>query len=378
MTRHTPGRRAAGFTLVELLVAMAVIVVLATIAIAVVPSAIEQDRTADAAATIQQHLIIAKARATREQNGRGIRFILDGGLNDPIRASAQGADGVRYGGFYSTEMQYIEAAPTLVPNPLGLTTKDPVTNLDPPYVDLSNGLTFTLKNMPDTSEAILVMQNDLGARWFPKLICPELGRDSFGRPLRFEIYDLQKTGTPNEWNLVVGYDPPNLPPANTLLGAGTAQRSYRFAIEPRSRPILGEPNIPLPKNVCVDLNANVSVPGASDPSGRGQPIDFEVMFAPNGQVTDPQTAGSIYLWVRDYSKLDPANGLSLDMRPASTGPLNYGSQRQFQLGGDQKLVVIKAKSTGLGVAPVNWPDPAGTYPTGTDPYFLALKDANSP
>ncbi|QDU22052.1 prepilin-type N-terminal cleavage/methylation domain-containing protein [Urbifossiella limnaea] len=376
MTRHRSGRR-AGFTLVELLVAIAIIVVLAAISAAVLPSIVEQDRTTDAAATIRQHLMIAKARATRESNGRGVRFILDSGLSDPSRLSGVDASGFVYGALLSTEMQYIEAAPTIVPNPLGLTTRDPVTGLDPAYVEFDPTTSAcTLFNLDPLSEAILVMQNDLAARWFPKLYCPVLGPDAFGRTQRFEIHRLTQQGSSRNWTVVLDRQP------HSLIGAGTTERVYRFAIEPRSRALLGEPNIPLPKNVCVDLNQFVSLPGAR--VVNGQPIDFEVMFAPSGQVVDPVSAGQIYLWVRDYTKTNPTTGKPLDMRPAlpNAGNLaaafDYGNQFQFEIGGDQQLVAIKAKTGAMGVFPVNWPNATGIYATTPGPYTLAAKDSSSP
>jgi prepilin-type N-terminal cleavage/methylation domain-containing protein len=362
--RHTPGRR-AGFTLIELLVAMTIIVVLATIAIAVVPGAIDQDRTTDAAATVRQHLMIAKARATRENNGRGIRFITGLDPNNPAKTSA----------FFSTEMLYIESAPTIVPNPFGLTGPGD------PFVDVTNGRTATLFNMPATSEAVLVVQNDLAARWFPKLYCPELGENSFSQTARYEILDLQPGPVANSWTLTLAF-PTDPPPLLTLLGAGTAERSYRFAIEPRSRPLLGEPNITLPKNVCVDLTPFVSVPGARVVGGG--PVDFEVMFSPSGQVMDPQTSGTIYLWVRDYTKTPSM----LPLTPNATNlnaPYTYAAgPAQFQGGGEQQLVAIKARSGALGVFPTFWPQADGTYPVAPpgqpafNPFYLASKDASSP
>lgn len=391
MTRQRPGRR-AGFTLVELLVAMAVIVVLAAIAIAVVPSVVEQDRTTDAAATIRQHLMIAKARATRENNGRGIRFIFDSGNSDPSRALGVDGSGFSYGKLLSTEMQYIEAAPSIIPNPLGLTRPTQTTpyRLGDAYAtfDVKNRQ-YQLVNLEESSEAIQVMRNDLAARWFPKVYCPELGPDAFGRTQRFEITDLQPraNATPpgtTTWTITLDRDP------YSLLGAGDTQVSYRFAIEPRSRALLGEPNIPLPKNVCVDLNQFVSQPGAR--VVNGEPIDFEVMFAPSGQVVDPVSSGMIYLWVRDYAKTNPTTGRPLDMRPTLpnagnlSAPFDYGNQLPFELGGEQQLVAIKSKSGALGVFPVNWPTSSGTYPqispgpppVHTTPYFLATKDSSSP
>jgi len=372
MTRLFPGRR-AGFTLVELLVAMAVMATLAAITIAVVPSAMEQDRTTDAAGTIRQHLMIAKSRATRENNGRGIRFILDSGSNDPARLSGVDGAGFQYGAMFSSEMQYIEAAPTIVPNPLGLTgPTDAYVEFDP------TTSTTTLVNLDPSSEAILVMQNDLAARWFPKLYCPVLGPDAFGRTQRFEVTSLTRQGATNNWTVTLDRQP------HSLFGAGTTERVYRFAVEPRSRALLGEPNIPLPRNVCVDLNQFVSFPGAR--VVNGQPIDFEIMFAPNGQVVDPVSAGMIYLWVRDYTKTNPNTGKPLDMRPALpnagnlSAPFDYGNQFQFEIGGEQQLVAIKAKTGALGVFPVNWPTFAatGTYSPNFGPYSLAAKDSNTP
>ncbi len=384
-----PGRR-AGFTLVELLVAMTVIAVLAAIAIAVVPSAIDNDRTTDAAATIRQHLMIAKARATRENNGRGIRFIVSKDPSTPAKTNEA----------WSTEMQYIEAAPTIVPNPYGLTRPtSPITGVGDPFVEFDyktdpNNPVCWMKNVPLTPpafnpsarEVLDVIENDLGANWFPKLYCPVLGPDAFGRTQRFEILDIRSdTGlrpsaapaTTVDWKLTLFNYP------TTLMGSGNNQRVYRFAIEPRSRPLLGEPNVTLPKNVCVDLDASVpAVRVVTLLDGSRVKTDYEVMFAPNGQVIDPDSSGQIYLWVRDYTKYD-GNPADNDKAPHPTyNPV------AFQQGGEQQLVGLKAKTGALGVFPVMWPDvTTGQYGMRTSapapvtyftPYFLAEKEAMSP
>lgn len=362
MTRRAAGRR-AGFTLVELIVVIAVAATLTAIAVAVLPGAMDQDRTTDAAATIRQHLMIAKAKATREKDGRGIRFVL--GPNAKNTALIAANDPSIY---YCTELQYIEAAPTIVPNPLGLTgATDAYVEFDlDPKSPATNRCRFF--NVPNGSDVITVMNNDLGANWFPKLYVPELGPDSFGRTQRFEVQRLVPDGKiANAWSLTLDRDP------TTLLGAGTTQRAYRFAVEPRSRPLLGEPNIQLPKNVIVDLAPGVSFPGARTvtlAAGVSYPIDFEIMFAPNGQVTDPASSGSIYLWVRDQTKLG-------DMRPVSTGPHVYANQDQFKSGGEMQLVALKAKTGSLGVSPVLWPLAGGAYPAGQGPYSLAVLDPNN-
>jgi prepilin-type N-terminal cleavage/methylation domain-containing protein len=75
MTPTTPARRRAGFTLVELLVVMGVIIILSSIALLVVPSVISQDRTTDAAGRLQQWLRLAQLRAARDGLPRGVRLL---------------------------------------------------------------------------------------------------------------------------------------------------------------------------------------------------------------------------------------------------------------------------------------------------------------
>lgn len=357
---HTPDTR-TGFTLIELLVVMAVIVTLATIAVVVVPQAIDQDRTTDSAATIRQHLMIAKARATRENSGRGVRFIVALDPTNPLKTNP----------LWATELQYIESAPLLVPNPLGLTGPAD------PYVvfDHTNAAapTCTMVNVTPADEVVQVITNDLGANWFPTLYCPVLGTDAFGRPQQFQIVGLTAAAAPNTYTLALDRYP------TTLMGAGTLQRVYRFAVKAKSRPLLGEPSIPLPKNVCVDLEA--SVPPAQQvtlPGGKKVFVDYEIIFAPNGQLIVPESVGAVHLWVRDYTRY-PGNPAAND----GLSPATYNIAA-FQQGGEQQLVSIKAKSGSLGVFPVLWPQPSGQYPVKTpgppptylDPYYLAQTEAS--
>src|SRR4051794_15354659 len=70
------GRR-PGFTLVELLVVLGVILVLMTLVVAFVPRTMEQQRVTRAASQLQGWLSLAKQWALRDRAPRGIRFTFD-------------------------------------------------------------------------------------------------------------------------------------------------------------------------------------------------------------------------------------------------------------------------------------------------------------
>lgn len=67
-------RRSAGFTLVELLVAVAILIILAAIVVAFLPNVLEQDRPARGADRLQEVLLIARQRAVRDRAPRGVRI----------------------------------------------------------------------------------------------------------------------------------------------------------------------------------------------------------------------------------------------------------------------------------------------------------------
>src|SRR5260370_27545914 len=70
----------AGFTLIELLVVIALIMVLAGIAVLFVPRIEEGQRAARGASFLQGWLNVAKQRALRDQQGRGLRPHVSSGI----------------------------------------------------------------------------------------------------------------------------------------------------------------------------------------------------------------------------------------------------------------------------------------------------------
>lgn len=297
MIRRASSRSA--FTLVELIVAMSVMIILASIALMVVPSVLEQDRTTDGAARLQQYLMIAKMRASRDNLPRGLRLIDSGG--------------------FATEVQYIEAPPLYVPpnpsDPRFDTATAPLIefvftpNADGTMPTAPGGRVIKLKHLNAD------LRNEIAGGG--SVIIPDLhvwfSFDAGG-------YDPgSETVTPNMSSGVSPYPE---------MGAGTSLVTYQFGIYGPPQALLGEPVQQLPTNIAVDFG-----------SSQGLAANREILFAPSGEVS-LASSGQIFLWVRDRTK------------PGGNGG-------DFDNGGEQQIVGIKTRAGSLGVFPVAWP---GTNP----------------
>ncbi len=259
-------RRRSGFTLVELMVVMSIIVVLASITVLVVPDIMSQDRTTEAAGRLQQYLQTAKNRAARDGLPRGVQLINNGsGL--------------------ATEVQYVEAPPLFLPNP-DQTGGFPTPNGSPQVLfEFTSGnptpTKITLNNLPDpsvvTAESTVLIPN-------------------------LQAYFQVATATPSGSTVTVtAKGSPQYP----NVGVGTKAVSYLFGVYGPVQALLGEPVVQLPANVGVDLN-----------SSDGILSPYIVLFSPSGDVVDA-TKGQMMLWVRD-----PRKG------GGSTGNLQTGGEQQ--------------------------------------------------
>lgn len=357
MTR-SPATPRPGFTLVELLVAMGIIVLLAAIAVAVVPEALSRDRTTDGATTVRQILTIAKARALRDNLPTGVRFLTG---TDPGNLA-------KTDGRWATEVQYVQQPPPLVPSrgeeldlffetvvapatPAGAlvtlpTPLYPAGTIKPPTVHYKN--TTLPPPTQDTPLLAFIKANANATRPVE---------------LRFfrgdELITLQVTAATlltnpsprvGQYQLAVVNPPPPAATeptqaydvlANALGGAMTLSVGG-FWVSLPAQPLLGEQPIQLPRNVAIDL-------GVSSPSGPAT-ADYDILFAPNGQVL-LRGEGQINLWVRDYTK---PGGASYD----------------FANGGEQQVVALKTKSGAIGTFPINHDQ--------TDPFKFAKAAAAAP
>lgn len=351
MTRPSAAPR-PGFTLVELLVAMAVIVALAAIALIVVPDVLTQDRTTDGAGTVRQTLMIAKARALRDQGARGVRFLVSG-TNPPDSSNL-----AKTNGLWVTELQFIEK-----PDPIRA-------SLPGERIEVE----FQLAKQPDDAPLPAGALKSPPAVYFMNMSAPvkeymtqELGA-SPSRPVVFECVlpggePVRLTATaaaPASGTRASTTNPPSenfqltLDPAesdlNVLMaavGGGTTTGIRQFRIERQAQPLLGEQTVPLPRNVCVDLVS-------SQPAWASTTRDFDILFAPTGDVLPTSGSGGaaqINLWVRDFTKLG-------------------GTGVSFDQGGEQQVVALKAKSGAVGVFPI--------HQDQNDPFKFAKEGANSP
>jgi prepilin-type N-terminal cleavage/methylation domain-containing protein len=359
--RITAARR--GFTLVELLVSMAVIIALASLALMVVPAAIEQDRTTDGATLLRQWLMISKSRAARDNLPRGVRLIVD-----PAKGANQ---------FLVTELQYTEAPPVIIPR-----SDFPIGHPQSPKVVF----TYTNNNSPNPNQAGVTTNRQCQLLNLDGATIQELLTASAATPAVLVLPVLAAGPPPLQPTVlrIMAYNPGNgvvvLDPAvgypDAALGAAgvntnaptAVYTTYHFGIYTYPRPLLGEPTLQMPRDIVVDLNANVSQPAGA------LGADYDVVFGPSGQILPfgpGGTAGRIQLWVRNSRK-----GPGITMTAVGP-PLTY-VPAGFDQGGEQQLVSIKTKSGALGAFKVRWPDNMGTgqYNPGFTPYSYTYRGAD--
>lgn len=357
MTRPvTTATRRPGFTLVELLVAMAVIVALAAIALIVVPDVLTQDRTTDGAGTVRQTLMIAKARALRDRGPRGVRFLVadDNPPNVPDPSNL-----AKTNGRWVTELQFIEK-----PDPIRASLPDERIEVEfqltedgkdpPPVGALKSPPAVYFMNM--SAPVKEYMTQEFGASPSRPVVfeCVLPG----GEPVRLTAtaatpasgIRASTTNPPSE-NFQLTLDPAesDLNVLMAAVGAGRTTAIRQFTIDRSAQPLLGEQTVPLPKNVCVDLVS-------SQPAWASTARDFDILFAPTGEVLPTSGSGNaaqVNLWVRDFTKLGGA-----------------GAGVPFDRGGEQQVVALKAKSGAVGVFPI--------HQDQNDPFKFAKEGASSP
>jgi hypothetical protein len=347
--------RRGGFTLVELMVGMGLIILLSALAVGVAYSGI-----------LDNHRMVA---GTDRING----WLLQ----------ARGKDGLK-----CTEAQFIEVPDPYSPNPTGrhdgfrlvFLYHQPAGAGPPPFVREIHVVSDNAAAFPLTTILSEVSVGDV-------LSVPEFatlhrvtGLALVNTLRRFDSATSAYVPVPSV-RLAVASDAllpdlgglrndPNAPgpaytPPDREVGPNVSTVTFGFLRQPR--PILGEPTLQLSAGTVIDISGDfarpttlhdsVYLPGpAINPGGA-----VDVLFSPNGEVLNA-SQGKIVLWVRN---------------PDFPHPRTTGDTRpQYEAAGEMSLVVVYTKTGAVTVQPVKLPAPVAFGP-GESPHDNAKDGINS-
>jgi prepilin-type N-terminal cleavage/methylation domain-containing protein len=336
-------RRAAmrsAFTLVEMLVVLAIMTALLSLVALVAPRFGERQRPSRGAGQLQSWLNLAKNRALRDQRPRGIRL-------PPLY-------GVSPGAAYITELQFIElpevfTGGTLWIPDISVSAQQPVPANRYQFVTLTGVELGDPTNPPFDVYDILDPGADFGAE-----------ADRVRRIVKINWTSATQCTIMLDRVLRDVTNPSfTTPPAPT--------QSYRILRQ--NRPMPGEPVLNLPKDVGIDISREAGPPGSTPTwyrlfpgsANSAQANPFDIMFDPSGRVIGPEsTLGSrICLWVHDISR---------DYLPTEMPD------------GDNTLITIYTRTGQISAHPI---DPTG-IPSTNPPYapgqwnpFRFTQDAKS-
>lgn len=265
--KSMPGR--SGYTLVELIVVMMIIMVLATLAVAFLPSITEQERSAKGASMAQGHLMIGRQMALRDQLPSGLRLAVNQSLQSTCPNMV-------------TELQVIQQPP-----------------------DYSVGQLVSLKGNNATFSGV-----DFTGGGLPQQYAPVQ---------EYDFLEVSGCGVPHRIINQPGQSTLQLVPVqapNQMPQVSVPTSLYRIMRSPRALP--GEQVVRLPTNVGVDLGLsgtlscqNQNPPQPFQPQPNQNQLVVDILFSPGGAVllrSGMPANDVIVLWVRDYSYASTGQG----------------------------------------------------------------------
>jgi prepilin-type N-terminal cleavage/methylation domain-containing protein len=240
-----PERRA--FTLVELLVVMFIIVLLAAIAVLIVPGAVNSQRASQGGAMLQGWIMTAQQRAVLDRAPRGVRLYPD--PNNPN---------------YLIRAQYIERPDD-----------------------------FTGGQISGSGQQVVFSGVDLtGGNTDPTLYPVQPG----------DYLEVQGGGAVHQIKAVSATAVTLVSPLPVPITVPTA--NYRIERAPR---LSGDDPETLPTDIAVDISTNQQfgnpLPMTRNPDGS---VSYDILFSPKGEVVYPNTGQpQIILWVHDVTQATP-------------------------------------------------------------------------
>jgi prepilin-type N-terminal cleavage/methylation domain-containing protein len=256
-----------GFTLLELLVSMGILLILATLTMRLLNATLDSDRLKTGARELQSLLAGARDRAIYATQPRGVRFIAD-----PTNPSA-----IRSFVFVGSSNSFTDGA---------MLTVDSLGNILGPVGTVPTGLPLP---------ATLPLWDNLWAHGALVNGTPIQLTNSSGASLGFA------TVSPTAFDPVSG-NPIGFAITSTL-GAGTfpiAAPGVNYTLQLAPAIVSGDEPRTLPQNIVIDLNSSILPASWGAPGAFASTLD--VMFSPQGTVIGaPASDGRIHFVLADIT-----------------------------------------------------------------------------
>lgn len=349
----------AGFTLVELLVVISILLILMVMTVSAVNFTLNDEKVGSATRQIQSFLEGARSRAIRSKAPVGVRFFRDTELN--------GTDMV-------TTMAYIAPGDTWDEGTIRLERSVPAAAVADTVAgnwetfwwelykrdQLELGMRIKIPNSPSGSWYTITGFNSAFSGSGPAAFDPS------------DPYPLQMTISP------AYRDPATSPAGQQIAFSDGGPGDYSLELPPR---ILPRQPVLLPDGTCLDLLSSKNLPlFSSQPATSSTSQHFDIMFAPRGTVIGAAAStGLIHFYVgevpaalafRDYlTNSPPAAAISVFVPP---------EEFVIEAGGNaepvgRRAIVSLYTQTGSIVSVPEGVDPTDADSDGLadDPYFFA-------
>jgi len=363
-----------GYTLVEILIVVGILVVLLTMTLMTVRFTRDGDRVTAAAAQIQSFLAGARDRAIYARAPRGVRLFLD--TENPRTVSS---------------MVYIDPSESWSDGVVQLRRWDPEldgrANIGGGNVDINQD------GVADDPRSVWMVVGDGTAWWELKrrgllfdgmrIRIPK-GPGGSWYPINTRLIDVTQA-PPTTQILVLGIpyrDPGNTPVERSQAFESGGPEDYEIQLAPRILP--GEPAI-LPEGTVIDLDGS-QLANASLAASVGY-IDF--IYSPRGGLVGESATVVNHLYVCDREDSlilkeeflkanlpnNPTRFIPLDSLDPATVPwiaglAEVGNPYDVR---DRRIVTISGQTGGVSIHPVNGSVQGQFEPAGfaDDPYFFA-------